>query len=61
MIAGVFGVSAQLLLVEEYGIMGVAVGTSMSYIISLILVLYFSNKIYKMPWSKAISYIFMYK
>lgn len=60
-VAGVFAVSAQLLLVEEYGIMGVAIGTSMSYIISLILVLYFSSKIYKMPWSKAISYTFAYK
>jgi O-antigen/teichoic acid export membrane protein len=60
-ISGVFGVSIQLLLVDEYGIMGVAMGTSMSYIVSLILVWYFSNKIYKMPWSKAVSSIFMYK
>jgi len=41
--------------------MGVAIGTSMSYIVSLILVWCFSNIIYKMPWSKAITFIFMYK
>ena len=56
-ISGVVGFACQVLLIEQYGITGAAIGTSIAYVLSFLISWYFSNRVYPMSWRKSPQYI----
>jgi O-antigen/teichoic acid export membrane protein len=51
------GLILQYTLIVKYGIMGAAIGTACMHVLSFVFILYFSNKLYPMPWSSSIGII----
>jgi len=57
LVSALIGAAMQYILIGYYGILGAAVGTASMFILSFLLALYFSNKLYAMPWNDSIQII----
>lgn len=59
--SGTVAVATQYILIKSYGVIGAAVGTSLSYVLSFLFISFFSQRLYPMPWRTLPSLVFNYK
>ena len=55
--SGLLGLAFQIILVNYYGMVGIATGTTLAHLLSFVFAFYYSNRLFSMPWRNHVEHV----